>query len=228
MVLRDPHQAIVRNVLVFPADGGDPRISPMTFNEAGAEANPYGFYTVNVDLRDLYGQRNMYATRQKGWDIENQPNKIAEGTYDMFHNVSPKLPVNATMARLVGVDPKKPGKRPLWRGDVVVVKTAEWPEPIPMGAGAHMDYLDVPPQAMELFSSRLVPFWYKSEEWRDFLESEKQWSMTLQSIPDYDAKILLDDQHLKMEREWPMFQELNPMLSNVKSGFNKKTYGVYN
>ncbi|KAJ7450819.1 hypothetical protein FB451DRAFT_716262 [Mycena latifolia] len=176
MVLRDPHEAIVRDVLIFPADGGDPRISPMTFNEAGAKANPYGFYTINVDLRGLYGQRNMHATRQKGWDVTNQPDKIVEGEYDLFHNVSPKLPVNATMARLVGVDPKKPGKRPLWRGDVVVVKTSQWPAPIAVGAGAHMDYLDVPPQAIKLFSSLSIPAWYNSDHWRDFLEEEKKFS----------------------------------------------------
>ncbi|KAJ7700426.1 hypothetical protein B0H17DRAFT_1251348 [Mycena rosella] len=208
MMLRDPHESIVRNILIFPADGGDPRISPMTFNEAGAKANPEGVYTVNVDLRGLYGQRNMYATRQKGWDITNQPEKITEGEYDLFHNASPKLPVNATMARLVGVDPKKPGKRPLWRGDVVVVKRTEWPAPIATGAGAHMDYLDVPSQAMELFSSLLIPFWYNSDEWRDFLRTEQEWN----------------DAGLEKDQNWPMYQKLYPMLGSTKSGFDKKTY----
>ncbi|KAJ7019095.1 hypothetical protein C8F04DRAFT_1324313 [Mycena alexandri] len=138
--MRDPHVAIVRNVLIFPADGGKPRISPMTFNEAGARANPKGFYTIN-------------------------PDEVTNGAYDLFHNISPKLPVNVTMARVVGANPKKPGKRPLWRGDVVVVKTSEWPEPIAPGAGAHMDYLDVPPQAVEMFCSRIIPMWYKSNVW---------------------------------------------------------------
>jgi hypothetical protein len=137
--MRDPHETIVRNVLIFPADGGEPRISPMTFSEAGAKSNPYGLYTVNVDLWSLYGNRNMHATRSQGWDMTNQPHDVMNGAYDVFHNISPKLPINITMARIVGVDPNRPGQRPLWRGDVVAVKTSEWPEPIPTGAGAHMD-----------------------------------------------------------------------------------------
>ncbi|KAJ7779911.1 hypothetical protein B0H16DRAFT_1711142 [Mycena metata] len=150
--MRDPHDTIVRNALLFPADGSEPCITPMTFNEAGSEANPCGFYTVNVELRPRYGACNMRAVR----------------------HMDPKLPVNASMVRIVGVDPKKPGKRPLWRGDVVVVKTLEWPGPIIAGGGAHMDYLDVPPQILQLFTTRLIPYWYNSDRWLNFLEEEKE------------------------------------------------------
>lgn len=174
--MRDPHETIVRNVLIFPADGSEPRISPMTFSEAGAKSNPRGLYTVNVDLQSLYGNRNMHATRSHGWDMMNQETEVTNGDYILFHNISPKLPVNITMARIVGVDPKRPGQRPLWRGDVVVVKTSEWPEPIPMSAGAHMDYLDVPPQALKPIISILIPAWYKSDQWRDLLENEREFS----------------------------------------------------
>ncbi|KAJ6552235.1 hypothetical protein DFH09DRAFT_1167428 [Mycena vulgaris] len=199
MALRDPHEPIVRNVLIFPADGGNPRISPMTFNEEGARSpgrelhgasrtNPYGFYTVNVDLRSLYGERNMHATGQKGWDITDQPDKITDGQYNLFHNVSPKLPINATMARLVGANAKRPGERPLRRGDVVVVKRREWPAPI------------------AVFSSTLIPFWYKSDEWRDFLRTEKEFN----------------DLNLKGDKNWPMYQKLYPMLGSVKAGLIRR------
>jgi hypothetical protein len=112
-MLRDPHQTIIRNVIMYPADGSGARITPMQFSEDGANANPHAFYTINVDLRSLYGRSNMHATRQKTWDITNQPDRATEGEYQLFHNISPKLPINVTMARLVGVDPRKPGKRPL-------------------------------------------------------------------------------------------------------------------
>ncbi|KAJ7355313.1 hypothetical protein DFH08DRAFT_1052161 [Mycena albidolilacea] len=179
--MRDPHETIIRDVLLFPADGGGPRIIPMTFSEAGAKSNPKGFYTINVDLRDLYGKKSMHATRDQGLDVNNQPHKITEGEYDLYHNISPKLPINLCMARLVGVDSKRPGQRPLWRGDAVVVKRAEWPETIPMGAGAHMDYLDFPPEAIELLSQFLLK-WYNSDRWRDFFKAEREFSMYLPFI----------------------------------------------
>ncbi|KAJ7450820.1 hypothetical protein FB451DRAFT_1526748 [Mycena latifolia] len=174
MVLRDRDpEIVVRNALIFPADGGDPRISPMTFNEGTVGASVYGFCIVDVDLRGLHGERNLYAMRQKGWEVTDQPDKITEGGYVLLHNVSPKLPVNVTMARLVGADPKKPGKRPLWRGDVVVVKTVDVPESFTV------DCLVFPPQAIELFCSCLIPEWYNSDAWRDFLQDQQSWNETL-------------------------------------------------
>ncbi|KAJ7119919.1 hypothetical protein C8R43DRAFT_1152109 [Mycena crocata] len=201
---RGPHEAISHDVLVFPADGSEPRITSMSFNEAGSKANPYGFYKVNVDLRGVYGMHNMYATRQKSWHIINQPEKVTEGDYDLFHNMSRKLPINATMARLVGVDPQKPGKRSLWRGDVVVVKMAN----SVVKNGGHKDYLDVPSQVIELFATRLVPLWYISDEWRDFLQHEQDFN----------------DITLENEQTWSLYQELYPTWGDSRSGFDKKNY----
>ncbi|KAJ7899307.1 hypothetical protein B0H14DRAFT_2674359 [Mycena olivaceomarginata] len=165
--MRDPHETIIRDVLLFPADGGGPRIIPMSFSEAGAKSNPKGFYTINVDLRDLYGKKSMHATRDQGLDVNNQPHKITEGEYDLYHNISPKLPINLCMARLVG--------------------RAEWPEPIPMGAGAHMDYLDFPPEAIELLSQFLLK-WYNSDRWRDFFKAEREFNKTSRLIDRLVAK----------------------------------------
>ncbi|KAJ7467868.1 hypothetical protein B0H11DRAFT_2046692 [Mycena galericulata] len=188
-MLRDPHETIVRNVLIIPADGGEPRITPMTFSEEGARANPHAFYTIGVDLRGLYGERNMHATRTKGGDVTNQPEKIVEGEYDLFFNISPKLPANVTMARIVGADPKRPGDRPLWRGDVVLVKTTEWPAPMPPGGGNHMDYLNVPPQAIELFTCHMIPNWYQSDQWGNFLKTEREYNATSwNNNPEKDRK----------------------------------------
>ncbi|KAJ6491022.1 hypothetical protein C8R45DRAFT_991355 [Mycena sanguinolenta] len=206
--MRDPHETIIRDVLLFPAEGGEPRILPMTFSEAGAESNPYGLYTINVDLRDLFGKKNMHATRGQGLDVNNQPHKIMEGEYELYHNISPKLPINLSMARLIGVDPKRPGQRPLWRGDVVVVKRAEWPEYIPPGAGAHMDYLDFPPHAIELVNRFLLK-WYNSDRWRDLLKGEREFNDSL----------------LKMDQTWPEMLALYQLPENAgRSGFDQKKY----
>lgn len=134
MTTRDPHVAIDRDIVVYPASGDDPkpRICKMTFNEAGAN-HPRGLYTTAIDLRSTYGSQ-MRLTRFQVLDVENQPDKHAEGEYMFYYNLSPSLPVNAAMALIVGVNPKRPGWRPIWRGDVVVVKTQEWPDPIKMGA----------------------------------------------------------------------------------------------
>ncbi|KAJ6518291.1 hypothetical protein C8R47DRAFT_1086481 [Mycena vitilis] len=205
--MRNPHDPILRNVILFPADGSAPapRIVPMAFNEAGSMANPKGFYTVNVDLRGVYGARNMYATRQHGWDLSEEANKTY--MYDLFHNISPRLPVNATMARIVGVDPRRAGKRPLWRGDVVVVKACDWPEPITIEGGAHRDYLDIKPEMMEVFCTRLIPEWYRSDGWLDFLNNEQRFN----------------DVGFMSEATWPLCQKLYPFLANQRSGFDEKT-----
>ncbi|KAJ7171518.1 hypothetical protein C8R46DRAFT_1217079 [Mycena filopes] len=205
--MRDPHETIVRNVLIFPADGSEPHIIPMTFSEAGAKANPYGFYTVNVDLRGLYGKRNMHAVRVFG-PIPDEQAKITNGEYSLFHNISPKLPINASMARIVGVDPRKPGKRPMWRGDVVVIKSAEWPGPLIIGGGSHMDYLDVPPEALKFFTSVCIPRWYNSNGWRDFLQEEEDLNKML----------------LEVDEAWPDYQKAFPILGSISSSYPRKEY----
>ncbi|KAJ7766922.1 hypothetical protein B0H14DRAFT_2633175 [Mycena olivaceomarginata] len=85
-----------------PQTAVPPAITPMTFSEAGSRSNPCGFYMVNVDLRGLYGEDNMYATRKEPWDItDDRSDGGAGGKYDLFHNISPELPINVAMARLV-------------------------------------------------------------------------------------------------------------------------------
>ncbi|KAJ6545546.1 hypothetical protein B0H19DRAFT_1380134 [Mycena capillaripes] len=199
--MRDPRETIVRNVLLFPANGGAPAITPMTFSEAGSRSNPCGFYMVNVDLRGLYGEDNMYATRKEPWDItDDRSDGDAGGKYDLFHNVSPELPINVAMARLVDVDPEKPGKRPLWRGDVVVVKRDEWPTAV--SRGLPMDYCDVSVQAMDVFGSHLIPEWYNSNEWRDFFQIERV------KNDDWDDWPLTDDEKKIVEKTIRLFDGL--------------------
>lgn len=168
---RDPRASIVRDVLLYPANGDKPHICKMTFNEAGSK-HTYGLYTTAVDLRLTYGT-HMSFTRIQRFDIQNQPDKNAEGDYIVYYNLSPALPANAAMALLVGINPKRPGQRPLWRGDVVVVKTQEWPLPIGIGEGAHMDYVDIPLSTLSIFN-RFLQIWYSSEEWGNTLKNERE------------------------------------------------------
>jgi hypothetical protein len=76
------------------------------------------------------------------------------------------------MARVVGINPKQPGSRPTWRGDVIFVKQEEWPGPLVVGGGAHMNYLDVNPSFRAL-SDIFIRSWYKSEAWEKLLEEEE-------------------------------------------------------
>lgn len=173
--VHDRTRTTVCSVILYPADGGDPTLTRMVFSAEGAKAHPLhdrDRYRTNVDLRSLYGEENMFAIRSKEWGVESLD---LDEQYALYHNISPELPINLAMARLVGADPKMPGRRPLWRGDVVVIKRSKWP---PRGWGykiydAQMDrYLDMPPGALDLFNFHLIPKWYNSDKWLDFLQDE--------------------------------------------------------
>jgi hypothetical protein len=146
----------------------------MLFSEDGAKALPYGgdLYTIHIDLRRLYGA-NMFATRHTQWDVDDPADDRKE-RYIAYHNLSPQLPVNVTMARLVGANLSRPGRHHMWRGDVVVVRQRDWPGPFTRGAGLHIDYVDMPPLTMDLLNTHLISEWYNSQSWLDFLQSEEQ------------------------------------------------------
>jgi hypothetical protein len=167
---RDPRAPIVRKVFIYPANGDEPHITDMTFNEAGAK-HRYGLYTTAVDLRSFYG-RHMHATRLERLGVENQPDKRDEGEYIVYYNLSPKLPLNLAIAHIVGVDPRRPGPRLMFRGNVVIVKTQEWPGPLIIGGGAHMDYLDVR-TSMRGTLDIFIKKWYNSEQWANKLNDEQ-------------------------------------------------------
>ncbi|KAJ7499800.1 hypothetical protein FB451DRAFT_1206639 [Mycena latifolia] len=178
--LRDPHNTIVRDVILFPANGDKPRITAMPFSEEGAKALPHGpIDTIDIDLRGLYGAENMFATLTKGWPVNGFDDPEDEINI-AYYNFSPGLPVNLTMARLVGADPAKPGKQLMWRGDVVVVNRRKWPGPLIRRGGSHVDFGDVTSHALDLFMSHLIPEWYKETDWKKFLREQQEWSMLLQ------------------------------------------------
>ncbi|KAG7444056.1 uncharacterized protein BT62DRAFT_921348 [Guyanagaster necrorhizus] len=108
-------------VLLFPVNGDQPHLVDMVFSEAGAKSHPRGFYSTAVDLRGLYGKYTAGYTRLLRFDIQDHEEPL-DGRYHLYYNISPRLPVNHAMARIVGVDPKRPSSRPMWKGDVVIIK----------------------------------------------------------------------------------------------------------
>lgn len=163
---RDPRAAIIRKVFLFPANGDEPHIIDMEFNEAGAK-HPYGHYTTAVDLRAFYGNQ-MRATRIQMLAVDDQPDERDEGEYIIYYNLSLKLPLNRVMARIAGFDPERPGPKLTWRGNVVAVKS---PEPLIPGGGAHMDYVDVRPSVQGLLV-QFIKTWYRSKGWENMLKEE--------------------------------------------------------
>ncbi|TFK38286.1 hypothetical protein BDQ12DRAFT_723622 [Crucibulum laeve] len=140
--LHDPHDTIIRKVLLYATDAEQPCLVSKEFSEAASEVNPFSIYTTSVDLRSNYG-KYIHTTRAQTFNMENQELKHNEGEYIFYFNMSVDLPINRCTARVAGVDLDQPTLKDILRGDVVVVKTEEWPGPLVVGGGAHMNYLDV-------------------------------------------------------------------------------------
>lgn len=168
---RDPRESIIRKVLLYPASGEEPHIVDMTFSEAGS-CHPHAIYSRSVDLRLLH-KRCMAGVRVYRFGATNQADSCDDGEYIIYFNIDPKLPLNRSVARVLGVDPAIPMSRPIHiRGDAVVVKTQEWPGPLVVGGGAHMDYLDVQPSA-RLINDRMWVARYADPTWDDFMQEEQ-------------------------------------------------------
>lgn len=101
----------VHTCIVFTADGSGPQLKAMVTRSVAMEDNPeLGCFDRCVDLATTYGSE-VRKTRS---------NQIAK-SFLVFYNLSPKLPVNRTLARLVDFSPNDT-PRLFWRGDVVVMK----------------------------------------------------------------------------------------------------------
>ncbi|KAJ7816149.1 hypothetical protein B0H14DRAFT_2845202 [Mycena olivaceomarginata] len=147
--------ATSHNVLLYPASRrGRPRIVSMIFAERDNSVRPLGFERIDIDVQGLYGQENLFAAYQVIWTSSTQA----------------ELDTNERgMARLVGVDPRRPPKRPLWRGDVVVVKWRQW-------RGEHPDYVDMTGDILDRLNSRIIPDWYNSYGWGNLLDEETEFN----------------------------------------------------
>ncbi|KAJ7756717.1 hypothetical protein B0H14DRAFT_2977269 [Mycena olivaceomarginata] len=174
---RDPYETTSRKVILYPAEKhAQPTIVSMTFAERDVEAIPLGFESIDIDVARLYGRENIYAARQKWWCSNNNPELDSNETYTLYYNLNPDLPVNWTMASLVGVDPESPGKRLLWRGDAVVVKWRQW-------RGEYVDYVDMTPDMMNKFNSKAIPEWYNSSAWHNVIDDEEEFIEEFLKLP---------------------------------------------
>ena len=106
----------IRKCIVFPAEGSEPRLVNMTTrlstNEDVVDAR---LHRRTVDLRATYGSEYL---KMRVWAfIEYVP-----GKYMFYLNMSPKLPLNRCVARIVGENLDNLESQLFWRGDVVVMK----------------------------------------------------------------------------------------------------------
>ncbi|KAF8626703.1 hypothetical protein AX15_004727 [Amanita polypyramis BW_CC] len=119
--LNDKLEALVRKCIVFPTNGSETCIAPMVARTVTTEdITSLGLYSRCVDMASTFGdelrktQVTTFETTRHG----------AQNTYLFFYNLSPNLPINLNVTRVVGVTPShlKARKRLFWRGDLVVMK----------------------------------------------------------------------------------------------------------
>jgi len=117
----DKLENLVRECIVFPADGSETRIVPMIARTVTDEdTSSLLMYSRCVDMAstfgDSYRKTRVWAHRSALGGVQS--------SYLFFYNLSPNLPINLNVANLIGVTPPqlKNRKRLFWRGDVVAMK----------------------------------------------------------------------------------------------------------
>ncbi|KAF8161679.1 hypothetical protein B0H34DRAFT_702113 [Crassisporium funariophilum] len=168
---RNPRETVLRQVYVYPANGDEPHIRKMEFSEAGCK-HRLALFSTEIDLLPLYG-KYVCETRSMEFTAKEQSIKASEGDHWIYYNIDLKLPLNLAIARLVGVNPRRPGSRPMWRGDLVIVKCQPWPGPVVPRGGNHMDWLDIDPPDPEFYDLFLKQ-WYESKEWENMIHNEQE------------------------------------------------------
>jgi len=116
----DSYVKYTRKCIVFPAEGSEPRIVDMTIRTViQGDISEVSLYNRTVDLLGLYGSEYRKLHVQ---DLSLSEWRAIPGKYLLYYNMSPKLPLNRCIARIIGVDPNKLGAELFWRGDVVGMK----------------------------------------------------------------------------------------------------------
>lgn len=176
-----PTQECRRKVLIYPVNGDKPHVQQMVFNEAGAD-HPNGFYVTAVDLRDTYGKyvRQTLVQRFGVFETETTVADNHNGDYIIYFNLNLSLPLNLSIAHLLGINPKLPGPRPTWRGDVVVVRHRPWQAEI-TGTIPVREWLDIAPTMQARVDSSFAS-WYNSKRWATRIEDEKRWADEMRRV----------------------------------------------
>ncbi|KAF8992051.1 hypothetical protein BDQ17DRAFT_1413515 [Cyathus striatus] len=202
--LHDPRDTVIRKVLLYPADGTELRLVEMEFSEEGAK-RPFWLYTTALDLRNTYG-KSIGGTRIHIFNVTNQPPELAineGGDHVMHFNIDIRLPINLSVSRLIGINPKHPGHRPMFRGDLIFTREDNWPPPIVIGGGAHRNYFDVDASFRQI-ADNVITQLYNSERWGKYLDEEQAFHNTMNpdpsSHPDPDKYMKKLKDHAQQQR----------------------------
>ena len=116
----DTLESLIRKCIVFPADGSETRLVHMIARTV-TQDDPTNLCSYNrcVEMATTFGgdfRKVRVMAHRTGQDVQS--------TYLFFYNLSPNLPINLTIARVIGVTPShlKNKKYLFWRGDVVAMK----------------------------------------------------------------------------------------------------------
>jgi len=197
---RSPLVNASRTVLLYPADEDEPRVTLINFSQSGAKSYSPSRYTRTLDLEESYGKFMLHAREdimhvfsydgdedEDGGDGDGDGDEESgrgasmrqiAGMYVVYYNVHPKLGVNRSLAGIVGVDQRRPGGVPFWRGDVIVARCQPWlqSQMIPTVDGrSHIDWLDIVSKSMlQEYMKKYFREKYRSEAWVGLIEGERR------------------------------------------------------
>ena len=163
--INDKLEILVLKCIVFPADGSETRLVHMVARTVTVEdIPPLAGYSRCVDMASTFGDEYR-KTQVLAYKISRDG---VQSTYLFFYNLSPNLPINLSIARVIGVTPShlKSRKRLFWRGDVVAMKVQPESESIVESLDA--DLFDLNPLE-EFFRMR-----YQGGSLESFLDSLEQ------------------------------------------------------
>jgi hypothetical protein len=118
--LNDTYIVLTRKCIVFPADDSKPRISDMIIRTVTTEdISNAKIFNRTVDLLASYG---CEYRKMRSWPFTQSGQSHIPSKYLLYFNMSPKLPLNRCVARIIGLNPDNLGSELFWRGDVVVME----------------------------------------------------------------------------------------------------------
>jgi len=118
--LKDTYIVLTRTCIVFPADGSKPRVADMIIRTVTTEdTNNAKIFNRTVDLLASY--RSEYR-KMRSWPFTHFGHSHMLTKHLVYFNMSPKLPLNRCVARIIGLNPDNLGSELFWRGDVVVME----------------------------------------------------------------------------------------------------------
>ncbi|KAJ7097642.1 hypothetical protein C8R44DRAFT_368787 [Mycena epipterygia] len=193
-----PGGPLWRIVLLYSATGDAPCLTPMKFSTTASESRRHSG-AVAVDLGGRYGK---YASETyfKSFAAETSGEE-----YLVYFNTSSHLPQNAALCKLLGAHPRRPGKRPMFRGDVVVVTSltvhvvdaalsATYPQ------RTYVDFTDLKIQ----FADECMIRWYRSAGWSEmsFRDEKPYEEVTPQSTsPASDSRSITPVPHERYDKQ---------------------------